>query len=160
MAVRPEKKSRCEPLRRILLVLLAILLLITLICCGVSVYGIIGPPDPPERVVISSKDNLCLDFTPPTGTGEELTMFTHYCDVQLKKNQWGIVVPDKGTYLDVEYTMECPWVTISDKDGDGFQEITMHQDPVCKEFAHGYAEATNVTYKVTKEGQIIVIDSH
>lgn len=156
MIVQPEKKSRGELL--IIFIILAILLLIPLICCGVSVYGIVGPPDPPEHVVISSKDNLCLDFMHNPGSGENLIIVTHFCDVQLVKDKYHIVDFDKSTYLDAEFTMECPWVTISDIDGDGFQEIVMHQDYICAEFAHGYVEPTDVSYKIGKDGEFIVIE--
>jgi hypothetical protein len=94
-----------------------------------------------------------------SGSGENLYMVTYYCDVQLVKDKYHIVDFDKSNYLDAEPTMECPWVTISDIDGDGYQEITMHEDMACAEFAHGYVQPTDVTYKIGKDGKITVIHS-
>ena len=152
--MQPEKKSR-----RLILVIAAIILLGPCGLCGITVYGVMGPPEPPPHVVVSTKDNLCLEFTGQRGTQENYIMLTHHCDVPLVEEEFGFY--EKGTYLDAEGTIECAWIQIADKDNDGLQEVYAHQDPICKEFAHPLPpEPTDVIYKIGRDGKFAIIKSH
>lgn len=85
-------------------------------------------------------------------------MFTHRCDVPLKKTLFGSVF-DEQTYLDFHATMECADIEVADRDNDGVKEIYATQQWLCKQFAHPWKEdPVKVIYKIDSNGKFTEID--
>ena len=110
-------------------------------------------PRPPASQVISERFNLCLQFTGNPGSGEETLMFTHRCDVPLKKTDFGLMY-DEQTFLDFHTTMECADIEVADRDNDGIKEIYAVQHWLCKQFAHPWKEdPVRAIYRIDSSGK-------
>jgi hypothetical protein len=139
-------------------ILPALLCVAVLVFCGVPAAYFVNQLSlsiPPPQI-IDEVNNLCLDFEGNLGSNESALMFTHYCNIPVKRNLYGLY--DENTYIDMKETMECAWIEVADKDNDGHKEIYLVQDSFCKEFAHPWSkDPKQLTFRVDADGRFIEI---
>jgi hypothetical protein len=131
-----------------------------LTACGMAAYLasiVFRSPNPPSQI-ISERFNLCIAFEANLGSGEETLMFTHPCDVPLKKIDFGLLF-DENTYLDFHMTMECADIEVADRDNDGIKEVYAVQQWLCKQFAHPWGkDPVKAIYRIDRDGRFTELD--
>jgi hypothetical protein len=140
-------------------IFLAISAIIVLGFCGISVAFVVDQLalNVPPTQIVDQAHNICLEFRSNEGSNESLYVFTHYCDIPLKRDSHGLLY-DKSTYIDLRETMECPWIEVADKDNDGYKEIYLAQDWFCKEFAHPWGkDPKRLVFRLDSDGRFIEI---
>ena len=142
--------------RRILQVLLGVF---ALAFCGIPTAYFVDELslNAPSSQVVDKENNICLEFAGNLGSNESLYMFTHYCNVPLKRDSYDFY--DKSTYLDMQETMECPRIEVADKDNDGYVEVYLVQDWLCKEFAHPWGrDPKRLVFRIGADGKFVEIE--
>jgi len=83
-------------------------------------------------------------------------MFTYPCDFPLEFNAHLREIYDEETYFDITWTMECPVIQLTDIDSDGFREVHVTQDSLCKEFAHPWEnDPKELVFKINEDGKFV-----
>jgi hypothetical protein len=139
-------------------IFLAISGMVVLAFCGTAVAYYIDhlSLNFPSPQIVDETHNICLDFEDNPGSGEFAIMLTHFCNVPIKSNLYGLY--DESTYIDMQETMECPWIEVVDKDNDGYKEIYLVQDWFCKEFAHPWGkDPKRLTFRIDADGRFIEV---
>ncbi len=97
-------------------ILLAFLCVFVLAFCGIPAAYIVDQLSMsmsiPSSQIVSEENNLCLEFEGNPGSNESIFMLTHYCNIPLKRDLYGLY--DKSTYIDMKETMECPRIEVAD----------------------------------------------
>ncbi len=151
----------CMSIMKIRRILLALLCVAGLVFCGIPIAYFVDQlsldRNIPAPQIIDQAHNICLAFEGNEGSNESLYIFTHYCNIPLKRDSYGLFY-DASTYIDMRETMECPWIEVADKDNDGHKEIYLVQDSFCKEFAHPWGkDPKRLTFRIDADGRFIEI---
>ena len=111
----------------------------------------IGGARIPESQVISSSADLCIGFAGSAGSAENVCMFTYRCSNPSKPENC-----QSPAVIATTWTMECPVIRLKDKDRDGFREVYVTQDRLCKEFAHPWQPDERIlNFVISPEGSFV-----
>lgn len=140
-------------LRSVLIAIVGLMACCGTITVGVRVYSRIWCP-PPQ--ILSHKGGICISCRGISGSSESAYIFTYECDSSPGDLDYIRGIWDREEYLDKVVTMECPMVWLRDDDGDGFSEVQIIQDRICKAFAHpAYEDPSELFFTVSEDGEFI-----